>query len=228
MNTTIKELADIGAKAALAEMKKHEDFSTSLFLSPRYCKKHYQSDRPAREAFAAAVAEKVREEYAATPKEGGVIYEKDMPAALTQLAQEVATLRAEIARKDEEIAQQTKEYGALVVKHAETQAELARYKPRPVSVKPTKADASETGKVTLIGPAGVLGQVRWTPWDEIHESWSHWLPGNLAAYGLELTPEEQSRAEFEVFYKDYNVTKDPKGFAFDVWQAARAGKGVEL
>ena len=203
MNTTIKELADIGAEAALKALT--DESSAMTIDSGRH--HSFNQDRPAREAFAAAVAERVREE---TPwgangesREEWMARQREKASAQEK---ELETLRAELAKCDELIE---------------------RYKPRPVSVQPTKADADHNGRVLLIGPGGVSTQALHTDW-RVHSSWTYWLPCSVDAYGLAPSPEEIERREFKEWWtKESENVEYPishQVIAEKAWQAARAGK----
>ena len=207
MNTTIKELADIGAEAALKALT--DESSAMTIDSGRH--HSFNQDRPAREAFAAAVAERVREE---TPwgangesREEWMARQREKASAQEK---ELETLRAELAKRDER---------------------LALLMPKPCSVKPSEEDGDSERRVFMLwadGSSGLFELESVRPSDD-----AFWLPGNLARIAPELlpkveTPEEIERREFEAYYAeaDPRTPQNPfeKEAAWKAWQAARAGK----
>lgn len=135
---------------------------------------------------------------------------------------------AEIARLEEEASRlellrirQIAEAGNRIT---ELESRLAALTPRPVSVKPTREDADTNGDVILFDPSA--GDFTYAEWDsKFPATITHWLPGKLARFAPELMPkpEDKERAEFETAWEQglKSVTKDPKSYAFEVWQTAR-------
>lgn len=238
---TLRELTDIGARAAMkASNKVYWLMCIQETTKEGYRSEAWEGDRPAREAFAQAIVEEARKEQqtaidclqqtitelrasASKWEQDAKNWQQKDPAQMANagLLDEVASLRAELAKRDELIK---------------------RYKPRPVSVQPTKTDADHHGCVLLIGPGGVSTQALYTNWD-VHSSWTHWLPCSVEAYGLSPTPEEIERREFEaawlkkwpVFgggpferigsgqYYHHNVEE-----AWQMWQARAAKEGKSV
>ena len=116
---------------------------------------------------------------------------------------EVETLRAELAKRDER---------------------LAALEWRPVSVKPTREDADEGGKVIWTNGTSYL-EIDWNDIDGMHPSWKWWRPFSPPPAP---SPEEIERREFEAYYAeaDPRTPQNPfeKEAAWKAWQAARAGK----
>jgi len=98
------------------------------------------------------------------------------------------------------------------------QARLEQLEWRPVSVKPTKEDADIHGHVLICRKDGDTGfgsiYVAWTP--EV----THWRPAALP------TIPDQSRVEFEKWWKSNGVSGFLEEAAFDLWNAARKEEKV--
>ncbi len=247
---TDAELGEIGAKAAQKSVAaSYRVFAKTIHVDPS--SPYWQTDAPARAAFAAAVSAEVRKECEEAVKQNFnmVTQEADrwekryneQTATAAAIAKERDDLRAEITAKDSEIANQTKEYGALIVEHAKLQKELAAKDARlaalewrDVNVKPTREDADELGHIECLDGRPRIFLRHWDDMIGV-KMWRPFYPN-----APRPAAEEKERREFEETMQRtfeggwlHSFEKTPTGeyyvhesqVGFRVWQAAR-GKGT--
>lgn len=93
------------------------------------------------------------------------------------------------------------------------QARLDQLEWRPVSVKPTKEDANKFDYLEATDGEHIY-HFKYTNFP-IRPSWTHWRP-----FAPPTIP-DQSRVEFENWWKSNGVSGFPEATAFDLWKAAR-------
>jgi hypothetical protein len=106
-----------------------------------------------------------------------------------------------------------------LAKLATAEARLAQLEWRPVSVKPTREDGDEKGRIAVTGGSRLFV----APWNGLPDGTLGWLPFMPPP---QPTAEDKERADFEEWWKtqpgDFNC--GPERFAFLGWQAR--GKAV--
>lgn len=116
------------------------------------------------------------------------------------------------------------EIEVLQAKLAATEKRVAELEWRPVSLEPRREDADKDGCVVVLTASLSLGFMRW---DTVFRSNTrYWRP---AALPKQPTPEEQSRAEFQAWWKQRCANPAEhrtslEAAMLDAWQTARKEK----
>jgi len=213
-----EELGEIGAKAGVQWYNKHGPHGQTLLYLAEDGTGGYAKDADPRTAIARAVREAV---------------EKEQAEEIAQLTAELSTVNAERAETRVIRSEMIKAQAEL----AKANAELERLRWRPVSVKPTEADADTYLQVVV---SYVGREMEWGGFYAI-ETWP-WAGDDVACWRPFCPPpaptaEEVERERFEKACAQYGLsfTRDEGGnyrdsrtlVLFDVWQAARAAKEGE-
>lgn len=180
----IKELADIGARAAC--------HTNGAKLYGNLCvnsnKSAYCDDAIHREAFAQAVID-------------AYLKDDDM------LKKRVHELMAELVLWKDRTERQCQRAEAA-------ESRLAALEWRPVSIKPTDADADSQGRIIYTDGKEITYHCNH---DLAVKCFSHWRPAALPPVV------DKEREAFEAFWNDETIARGnaDKEYAFGIWQAAR-------
>jgi hypothetical protein len=216
---TDKELADIGAAAALAKARQIDQRRFHMALSD--VSGYYADDAPAREAFARAVAEEVRSEQErenlTTWQQAAEAWEKRCLKAEAQLAEKVKLIEQAIEMVNTpgttaetlprainaKIMQRDEYHGATIRKLDEAQGEIQRL---------LKLDGDNRDQLERTHKALIEAQLVYVAAQQ-----------QLAEKEARLAKEIERR-EFEESMKTVlrELSERNKELAWNVWQAARA------
>lgn len=174
----LREITDKASEAANKENLEHGD-GTGVMVIRQSEYKYWEKDRTAREAMIRSGIEQWEAEIEKIRRTN-----VNFTTAIESLRKELdfmATSRNKYRLDAEEL--QTKLTAA--------EKRVAELEWRPVSVKPTREDADASGYVVAI----IEGHYSMEQWDDVGRPFNYWRP---AALPKQTTPEEKSRAEFEV------------------------------